>query len=822
LCLPFADVIPALPTRLEDYGMSSPLARLLRPAALLLCCALSAPAAAASIDVPGARPIEKVDFERHIVGLLSKMGCNSGSCHGSFQGKNGFRLSLFGYDADRDFAALTRDNLGRRIDPVHPDQSLVLMKPSGSAIHEGGVRFAKDSWQYRVFRQWIESGALRIKGSGDVSKLAITPPEYAFTKPGETGRLTVTATFADGSEENITPFCDFRIHDDAIAEVSPLGEVTAQRPGDTAVVVLYRGKVQAARVLVPREAAAGFHYPTVPEINYVDKHVFAKLRRLNMVPSDLAGDAEFLRRVTIDTIGCLPTPDDVRSFLADQRSDKRERKIDELLKHRLHGALWATKFSDITGNNTDAMENPQQLKPKLSQMWHDWFAKRIRDNMPYDEIVKGVLTATSREGMSAEEWLDDVKTIDAEAGKGWSSSYPERETLDLFWRRLQPVPIEQWGEKVAAAFLGVRLECAQCHKHPTDRWTQDEYWAFANCFSQVTYNRNAFSEPELKKLVDAENADRVKSSQGKNQNQVPQIRELFTATKAATKANPETGRVAPPRALGGPAFELKSGHDMRVDLFQWMVKPDNLFFARSFVNRVWQHYFGVGLVDPVDDFSQANPPSNPALLDALAADFAAHKFDIRCLERTILMSRTYQLAAKPNATNHQDRRNYSHALIRPMMAEVVVDVLNSALGTTETFGNDAPANVHMVEVGASRLLNNNVNYALRIFGRPPRTTACDCERAMDPALPQTLYRMTDPTIQAKFRAPAGRLMTLLKAKKSDAEILDELFLATLSRLPSEREKSAFARHREGESNRDTAFVNTLWALINTREFILNH
>lgn len=792
--------------------------------ALLLLVVVGAPAIAAGIEVPGTPPIEKVDFDRHVMGLLSKMGCNAGSCHGSFQGKNGFRLSLFGYNADKDFTALTRDNLGRRIDPVHPDQSLLLLKASGQTLHEGGSRFAKDSWQYQIFRRWIADGARRTPGGGDLAKLEIVPAEQAFRKPGESGQLQVMATFADGTQENVTPFCDFRVQDDAVADVTPSGAVTALRPGDTAIVVLYRGKVQAVRALVPRDTPPGFQYPAVPEFNDIDKHVFAKLRRLNIVPSDMASDAEFLRRVTIDTVGCLPTPDDVRAFLADARIDKRERKIDELLKHPLHGALWATKLSDITGNNTDALDNPPQFKPKLSQMWHDWFAKRIRDNMPYDEIVKGVLTATSREGMTPEKWLDAVKKIDGDAAKGWANTYAERPTLDLFWRRLQVVPIEQWGEKVAAAFLGVRLECAQCHKHPTDRWTQDEYWAFANVFGQVSYNRNAYSHPDVKKLVDAENAERVKTAQEKkqNQNQVFQIREMFIAAKAAMRPNPETGKAPAPKALGGPALEPKPGADMRAELFQWLRRPDNPFFARSFVNRVWQHYFGVGIVDPADDFSQANPPSNPALLDALAADFVAHKYDIRYLEKAILMSRTYQRSSKTNDTNRLDRRNFSHAQIRPMLAEVVVDVLNSALGTNETFGNDAPANVHMIEVGASRLQNNNMNYALRIFGRPPRTTACDCERGMDPALPQTLYRMTDPGIQGKLLAPAGRLTQLLKSKKSDAEIFEELFLATMNRLPNAREKGAFEQHRADEPNRATAFVNVLWALINTREFILNH
>ena len=793
-----------------------------RAAMLLAATTISQGSARAAVDVPGVGTIQKVDFERHIMGLFSKLGCNAGSCHGSFQGKNGFRLSLFGYDAARDINALTRDNLGRRIDPVNPENSLLLLKPTGAVPHEGGVRFTKDSWQYQIFRQWVEAGAKREPGSGEIEQLIITPGEYSFRKPGESGQLTVTAKFADGSQENVTPFCDFRIQDDAIAEVSPMGQVTSRQAGDTAIAVLYRGKVQAVRVLVPLEAPAGFKYPKVAENNYIDQHVFAKLRRLNMAPSDLSGDAEFLRRVTIDTIGCLPTPEEVRAFISDKRADKRERKIDELLEHPLHAALWATKFSDITGNNTDALENPQQLKAKLSQEWHDWFCKRLRENMPYDQIVKGVLTATSRDGLSPQEWVKHTKDLEEQMGKEFHTSYADKPTLDLFWRRQQQVPVEMWGEKVAAAFLGIRLECAQCHKHPTDRWTQNEYWAFANIFGAVAFPNNVFSSPELKKIADAENAERKKPpAKGKKAAQLPILREVFLG-KQALRPNPETGKAPTPKALGGPEFPVKAGTDLRGELFQWMQSPDNPFFARSFVNRVWAHYFGIGIVEPVDDFSQANPPSNPALLDALAKDFVEHHFDIRRLERAVLMSRTYQLSSRSNDTNRLDHKNFSHAQIRPMMAEVFVDVQNSALGVSEAYGADVPGNVHMIEVGASRLNNGNLNYVLRIFGRPPRTTACDCERAMDPALPQTLYRMTDQALLAKLRQKNNRLHQLLATKKSDAEILEELFLATLTRYPSAVEKAAFEKHRAAEKNRETAFVDVLWALLNTREFVLNH
>jgi hypothetical protein len=754
----------------------------------------------AGVNLPGGTTLERVDFERHVMGLFGRMGCNAGSCHGSFQGKGGFRLSLFGYEPAKDYLALTRDMLARRINPVEPDRSLLLLKATGQVEHGGGVRFGKGSWQYQILREWIVRGAPWREGSGEVKSVQVTPPEHAFGKAGEAVRLRVRARFADGSEEDITPFSDFRTNDDAVAEVSNLGAVTALRPGATAVVVSYRGNVLPVRVLVPVEAPPGFVYPQVPATNYIDREVFARLRRLNMVPSELAPDEEFLRRVTIDTIGALPSPDEVRAFLASKDPNKRAKKIDELLAHPMHAALWATKFCDITGNNTLALEQPQNLKSKRSQMWHDWFRKRLAENVPYDEIVKNVLCATSREGRPVDEWLAETRQIDDAALGGHDYPYAERQTLDLFWRRQQQVPIEQWGEKTAAAFLGVRLECAQCHKHPFDRWTQAEYRAYANVFGQVQFG----VQPDAKKLVDEENKARKANAPKKNNNQIPIVREVFLAPKARSLPHPDTKKPLPARALGGPEIRVERGQDARQALFAWMRSPDNPFFARSFVNRVWGHYFGVGLVHPVDDFSLANPPSNDKLLDALAKDFVEHNYDIRHLERRILNTRVYQLTSKTNATNKLDRNNYAHSYVRPMMAEVVVDVINSAVGATEKFGADIKPGSRAVEVG-STLLNQApaLNYTLRIFGRPPRTTACDCERAMEPALPQKLYTMTDVALLAKLRAPTGRLAELLRGGKSDEQILDELFLATLTRYPRPADRELFREYRARASSRSS-------------------
>jgi hypothetical protein len=789
---------------------------------LLACIALPG-VSRADVDLPTGGKVKKVDFERHIMGLLSKAGCNAGSCHGSFQGKNGFRLSLFGYEPSMDFANLTRDNLGRRVNTLKPDESLLLLKSTGQTYHDGGMRFGKDGWVYNIFREWIKSGATWEKGSGAIEKLEVNPADFALLSNSQTRQLTVTATFADGTKEDITPFCDFKISDDAIANVSAFGLLTPRQPGDAGLTVLYRGSVKAIRVLVPVPAQSGAYKP-VPEVNYIDKEVFAKLKMMNVVPSDLADDAMFLRRVYIDTIAQLPPPEVVREFLADKDPKKREKMIDKLLAHPLHAAVWATKLSDITGNNTQALEQPAPMQVKRSQMWHDWLRKRVADNVPYDQIVRDILTATSRDGAAPDEWIAFVKKIDEQAAKGLKTDYPEKKSLDLFWRRQQQVPIEQWGEKVAAAFLGVRLECAQCHKHPTDRWTQDEYWAFANLFAQVTFQNNQFSSPDVKKAVDAENASRRdKAPKGANNNNLLLIREMFTSDRGRGRPNPATAKIPTPKALGGPEITVGRGEDARVKLAEWVTSPENPFFARSFVNRVWAHYYGAGLVNPVDDFSLANPPTNSRLLDALAADFIKSGYDLRKLERTILSSRTYQLSYVPNETNKFDKNNYSHAFVRPLMAEQVVDVLNAALGVEERFAGQeaAPEGTKMVELGSSRL-NGSVAYALRIFGRPPRTTACDCERAMEPALPQTLFRMTDAAVLAKFTDKDGRVQKLAKTKMTDEELVEEAFLATLSRFPTKQQKADGLEHLKAAKNRAEGVTDLIWALVNTREFILNH
>ncbi len=784
------------------------------PLSLFVLAVLAAGAGAAPVALPGGGTLTAVDFERHVVPLLGRAGCAAGACHGSFQGKGGLRLSLFGHQPEKDYPALTRDGLGRRIDRLDPERSLLLLKPTAQVPHEGGRRFAKNSWEYAVLREWIAQGMPWQPGSGTVTHLAITPGEQVFAGPEGSVSLKVRATFTDGTTADVTPFCSFRARDDFVAEVSSEGVVRALRPGDTVVIVSYRGNLGAARILVPAPAAASFVYPEVPENNLVDREVFAKLRRLHLVPSELSGDAEFLRRIYLDTVGTLPAPDEVRAFLVDPRSDKRERLIERLLAHPLHAALWATRFSDVTGNNVDLENGSLEARAQRARMWHAWLRRRFADNVPYDQLVRGILCATSRNGRDLESWM---RAEAAAHDAGGAGGYAERPTLDLFWERSTGedfFPLEQMGELTAAAFLGVRLQCAQCHKHPFDRWTQSDYRAYANVFGQVRYGSSNELRATMARLLEE------RRQQGRGDKPLPRLSELYVGTTAPRRlTHPDTGGSLPAKALGGPEISLEGG-DARERLFAWMTRPDNPFFARALVNRVWAHYFGAGLVEPVDNFSVANPPTNERLLDALAAEFMRSGYDFRGLERLILNSRTYQLTSRPNASNSGDLHNGAHARVRRLLAEVVVDALNAALGTTEDLGRDAPRGAHAVEVAPSRVQAPHLAELFRVFGRPARSALCDCERPTEPALPQTLFLMTDPVLLKKIER--GRLASLLASGRSDPDIVDELFLATLTRLPDDGERQAAVAHVVDQKDRKKGFVDIVWALVNTREFILNH
>jgi hypothetical protein len=782
----------------------------------LLGAAPSSATGAGPVALPDGSSLRAVEFDRHVAPLFGRLGCNAGSCHGSFQGRGGLSLSLFGHDPARDHRALTREAGGRRVNVLDPDASLLVLKPTGLVPHEGGRRFAVGSWEYRVIRAWVAAGATRDPALPGVERVEVRPDALNLGRPGGSARVGVVARFADGSEADVTPFCDLRVRDEAVAAVGADGEVRGLRAGDTALIASYAGQLASARVAVPTGRVVSV--PEVPPSDFVDREVFARLRDLGVTPSGPAGDAEFLRRVTLDVIGTLPTPGEVRAFLDDGSPGKRAKKIDELLAHPMHAALWATRYLDITGCDVAALEGPDDLRPRRARLWHDWFRKRFAANVPYDEVARGVLCASSRGGEDASAWARGEAERLVALKAGADTDYPDRPGLDLFWRRFvngEFSPVEPLSERVAAAFLGVRIECAQCHKHPFDRWTQADYRGFANVVADVRFGLSPEGLAAAAGLLEG----RRRSDPSGALPPIPRLREVYVSDRPSRRlADPATGRPLPPRALGGPV--LPADGDPRAALFAWLTAPDNPYFARSFVNRVWAVYFGVGLVDPVDGFSVANPPSNPRLLDALAADFVAHGYDIRRLERTVLTSAAYQRSSAPAAGNRDDRGNFARSVPRPMMAEVLVDALDAALGVPGDFGPDAPKGARAIEVATNRARSPDLARAFRVFGRPERAAVCDCERPKAPALPQSLFLMTDTALLGKLKA--GRVRALAGSDLCNAEAVEELFLAALSRFPSDDEARAALDHLRASPDRASGLADVLWALINTREFVLNH
>ncbi len=798
--------------------------RSLSTAVLLFACApLTAAEPAKEVSPAQKRWSEKGSggvpgFTRHVQPLLAKTGCSSRACHGSFQGQNGFRLSLFGSDPKLDFDELVKDEKGSRVDLESPADSLILEKATMNLDHKGGKRFEEDSWQYRMLKEWIAAGTPFESGTeATIEKLEVTPSAKVLAKGGKKQQLKIVAHFTDGTIEDVTALTKFSTNDDAVATVTEEGQIASVKSGDTAIVATFGGAVETSHVIVPFPGAGReFEFAS---LNRVDDLVAAKWIKLGLQPSAVTSDTEFLRRVSLDIIGTLPTADEVRGFLADKNPNKRSRKIDELLERPEYALFWATKFSDLTGNDDRTASQPRN---KTVWMWYEWLQDKFARNVPYDEFVAGILTATTREGRSFEDTAaEHKKTADA-LDKGFQfPDYAARKTNDLFWKKAGNKN-DTVAMQISYAFLGIHLECAQCHKHPSDRWTQDDFKSWLSFFSSVRV--------EVPKDVPKE---MIPEARGQG-NQSLQYREVFAQLEAPGggkgKNNKKAGskedatKGPRPRALAGSEYPLEEGKDPRVALMEWMRADDNPFFAKAIVNRIWAHYFGVGIVDPPDDLNASNPPSNPELLNWLAKDFIEHKFDLKHLHRTIAGSRVYQLSFEPNKNNALDRRNFSHAILRRLTAEVVVDAINHTTGAEEKYGNNlAPAGTRAIGLAPSRVASNQgPGYALAIFGRPLRTQTCDCERSADAGLPQALYLMNDIDVNTKISAKNGRLAKLLDEVSDDKQLVDELYLSAVARYPSAKEIEKSLDHVARSADRKAGFEDVMWSLVNLREFVFNH
>jgi hypothetical protein len=689
---------------------------------------------------------ETPDFQRHIVPLLGRLGCNGRACHGSFQGQGGFRLSLFGYDFDMDHKSLTKsvgDEGTIRVAVKQPRRSLVLAKPTLQIDHEGGERLKPGGWQYRLLLRWIEGGAAPRSGRQRLERLVVEPSEIVFTNPKESAALSVVAVWSDGTREDVTCLCRFRSNDDSIATVDADGRVTAGGRGDTHVVAFYDNGVVALPVLLPwrqtgtstGQSQAGSSRPR----NKIDQLVGAKLRKLGIAPSALCTDVEFLRRISIDMTGTLPTPDEIEAFLSDQSQNKRQRKIDELLGSPAYAAWWANKLCDITGNSR-FRQSEGRIGQRLAVQWYSWILKRIADNVPYDKLVEGIVTATGRrEKQNYEDYAAEMSSYLRETDP---PDFALRHSMPYFWSRRNVEKPEDKALALAHSFLGLRLQCAQCHKHPYDQWTQTDFKQFAALFAGLKYGIPPDARQDFQRIAKAAG----QSVSGKYPGQVTQ--------EAAAKA--EAGRTIAWRELHasrtagrklkllGADVAIADGEDARAAIMRWMRRADNPYFARAFVNRVWANYFHIGIINPVDDLNRANPPSNRELLDYLASGFVRNNYDMKWLHREITSSQTYQRSWKPNAANRDDRRNFSRAIPRRLPAEVIYDALKQATAQD----SELKAVREDLERRAIGHLSTRMagTYAQRVFGKPSRQIACDCERSNVPSLLQSIFVQNDPLI----------------------------------------------------------------------------
>jgi hypothetical protein len=703
--------------------------------------------------------VQPTQFVHEVLPALTKAGCNAGACHGTPTGKNGFRLSLRGYNPALDFDTLARENGTRRTNPLQPEASLILLKGTGRFPHEGGKRMEVDGVVYRVLRDWVAEGVRRDPaGTPGLVGLIVTPSTRILDDPARAQQLVVRARYADGSLRDVTRLARYSSTDPAIARVGDEGRVVKQKRGEATVLVSFEHLIATAH-LIFREPVPGLVWVEPHENNFIDKHVFAKLKLLRLPPSELSDDAMFCRRVYLDLIGLVPTPEELVRFVEDRRPGKRARLIDELLRRPEYVDFWTLKWADRLGCN----QRFTGVKGAIS--FHRWIRDQVAANVPFDRFVRAVVTA-----------------------KGPNFTEPAAS----FYRRIRTP--EDAVETVSQVFLGVRLGCARCHNHVADRWTQDDYYGMAAFFSQVRYKNG----PQEYALYNKEET-------------------VYLAHDAEIR-QPRTGVVMACKPLGGEPIPIGGDEDRREKLVDWLVAPSNRYFARAAVNRIWFHMMGCGIVEPVDDMRDSNPPASGELLDALAEDFRSHGYDVRRTIRLIANSRVYQLSSLPNPFNKEDARYFSHATVRMLSAEQLLDSASRIADVPEKLFN-LPAGSRAAQVPDGEL----VHPFLKDFGQPARADACECERGADSTLEQALQIVGGRTLHSKVVTPDNRIGKLMKAGADDATIVDQLFLATLSRHPSEDELTlaASALAKSG-SDRRKATEDLFWILLNHPEFLFQH
>jgi len=714
---------------------------------------------------------DRVSFRNDVMAVLSKAGCNAGVCHGNANGKAGFKLSLRGQDPAADYRALTRSVANRRTNALQPARSLILLKPTMQLAHEGGQRFDKTSPEYRILHRWVSQG-MPADGPDTprLNSLAVSHESVVLIDPKKSLQLAATAPFSDGSRRDVPRLAVYEPANQS-AEITPEGEIRRLDFGENTITVRYLDRQVPVRVaFVP--ARPDFTWEAPQPANYVDRHVYAKLKSLRINPSPVVGDTVFLRRAYLDLLGILPTAEEARAFVADKRSDKRARLIDRLLQRREFAEFWAQKWSDLLRNEEKTLDR------KGVQNFYAWIRNGIATGKPLDRFVRELI-----------------------ASRGSTYKQPAAN----YYRAMRKPLIR--AESTAQLFLGIRLQCAKCHNHPFDRWTQDDYYGWANNFARVKY-----------KILENKRRDRNDKHEFDGE-------QLVYMADEGEVTNPRIGKPTPPRFLGEAKRRPKDEQDRLQQLARWVTAKNNTRFAESQVNRIWYHLMGRGIVDPIDDFRATNPPVNPPLLKALADDFVAHDFDVRHIIRVIMTSRTYQHSSQPNETNRDDGINFSRGLIRRLTAEQTLDVLSQATAVPVKF-NGYPLGMRAGQIPGVRAVRvrdkrpSRGDEFLKLFGKPPRLQACECERTNESTMSQTFELISGPLLNGMITRPENRISSLLKADLTDEQRIRRLYWTALTRPPTDAELQGALRFLDRSDNRRRAYEDILWALLNSNEFLL--
>lgn len=709
--------------------------------------------ASAEVTVKEMAMPSPVSFKNEMLAALTKASCNMGACHGSPSGKGGFRLSLRAFDPTIDTLTLRSEFMQRRINPVQPDESLLVKKPLMEVAHGGGRRIKKGDPVHRVFHGWIGEG-LRLDADNvsEVAKIEIFPNKRVFRPAGSQQQLIVTATFADGSTRDVTPLTVFSSSNEQVASVNESGLVSKGGRGETAVLARFLDKMATSQITF-LEDVPGFAWNNPAEHNFVDNLVFEKLKQLQILPSDLCSDEEFLRRAYLDVTGRLPTIAETTAYLVSQTPDKRNQLIDQLVESDDFADFWTLKWSDILRSNS------KKITATGTQKFRRWVYDSIRTDKPFDQFARELLTASG-------------SVFENPAANYWRASRDPNDAV----------------ETTAQLFLGIRIQCAKCHNHPFERWSQDNYYGIAAAFTRIARQKGDTAEEEIIYPM---------------------------ATGEITQ--PRTGKQMKVHLLLKGDVDDAIGQDRREVFANWLTSPENPFFARSAVNRIWGHLLGRGIVEPVDDFRDSNPPSNAKLLDELASQFAKNGFSQKWVVKTILKSRTYQLSSRKNNFNKDDEIYNSHANTRLLSAEQLLDSICQVTNVPETFAGLPPGTraVSLADPPTD-------HYFLKIFGQPQREMACQCERSNESNLSQALQMINGPTVHGKLRADAGRIATFVKENKPDDEVITTLYLSALSRKPTQAELDAAKRHIAAQQDRRLALEDVGWAILNSKEFLFQH